>query len=125
MAVMAVAKRFRQTPIRLTKHAVIRFEERVTFPWEKIGVEMPAYIERGLRSRQRRRLVNHIRNRLFAAMKLGVRMKDGKIHVGLEGGYKAVLVLDRVGWPVGWTVLTILEPPGSIINEKSKGGKAV
>lgn len=107
--------------VRLTKHAETRFYERVIFPWEEKGVEMPAYIERRLRYKQRKKLVNHITNRLIAALKQGVEVQNNAIHIGLEGGYKAVLVPDLTGW----TVLTILEPPGCIINEKSKGGKAV
>ncbi len=113
-----------QTPIRLTKHAAIRFEERVTFPWEESGVEMPGYIERRLRGKARRKLVNHIRSRLLAALKQGVKVKNDAVYIGLEGGYEAVLVPDMGCW----TVVTILEPPIPIIDKKEneeKVGEAV
>lgn len=121
-AVIGVARpKYKQLPINITKHAIMRFEQRISFPWEEANVQMPAYIERRLKAKALKRLKTEIRKRLKAALKIGIELDDGAIHIRLEGGYTAVCVPDIVGW----TVLTILEPPGSIINEKSKSGKAV
>ncbi len=118
-AVVTMSRKFRQTPIHLTKHAAIRFEERVPLPWE-VRHEVPApdiHTQRRARDKTRRRLISEIRKRLEAALKLGVEPDGyGAIHIFLEGGYEAVLVPD-VGY---WTVLTILEPPNVITEHEQR-----
>lgn len=126
-----MAKRYQRAKIKLTSHADVRFRERVPLPWEADNeIQAPDLpTQRRVRAKSRRRLVSEIRKRLNAALRLGVEPDEfGAVHIYLEGGYEAVLVPDMGCW----TVVTILEPPGSIIGEdrfgeksKEKGGEAV
>lgn len=114
-----MARHSHLTQIYLTEHAALRFEERTLSPWEDLGLEQPVSKKRRMRAKQKRLLVKQIRSRLLAALKRGVTLKNQSIHLGLTGGYKAVLVPGFTGW----IVLTILQPviPSGAGHAQGKG----